>query len=360
MSSEKRIISIDIARIIAALLVVSIHVSVFYEFSSFNFFLNNIIARLAVPFFFVVSGYFAAIKLRGPDGNSYIWEYVKKIFFVYAAWSIVYFPFDFITIFEIYQKIDTAILTYIKRSIFMGSHYYLWFFTAQISSAVIFYFFYKYGKLRYLFFILPFLYIIGLLGDSYYYAIKDNAFWLQIYRIIDFWGTTKNGLFFGLPLFSLGYLAEKYNSSIGREKVVCLLIGSFSFYALEWVFLADKLTLEKYSFNIFLAPTIFFLFLWLIKLDINGKNMFIPHARDISLLIYCGHGIFLLFLKYFLIQNHIDHAGQMLALFAVFLPSFALALAIIYFKRSYNLLINLKPGASPDFPSRHREWRHDI
>jgi surface polysaccharide O-acyltransferase-like enzyme len=56
---------IDLIKFICALFVVSIHVSPFASYNSFiNYGLKNYIARIAVPFFFVASGYFRIIELE--------------------------------------------------------------------------------------------------------------------------------------------------------------------------------------------------------------------------------------------------------------------------------------------------------
>lgn len=50
---------IDVMRIVASILVVTIHTAPFEMLCPpFDFVLTKIIARLAVPFFFVTSGYF--------------------------------------------------------------------------------------------------------------------------------------------------------------------------------------------------------------------------------------------------------------------------------------------------------------
>ena len=54
--------SINITRVICAILVVSIHAQPFNGISdSINYYDGNVISRIAVPFFFIVSGYYYCI-----------------------------------------------------------------------------------------------------------------------------------------------------------------------------------------------------------------------------------------------------------------------------------------------------------
>lgn len=70
MTDNRRINSIDIARLFAAILVVAIHTQAITWFSSYSNGNIQILTRVAVPFFFCTSGYF----LR----NIYIYIYIKR------------------------------------------------------------------------------------------------------------------------------------------------------------------------------------------------------------------------------------------------------------------------------------------
>ena len=62
---QKRNNSIDIFRLICSIMVIMIHVSPFIEINeSIGFFFSTIFPRIAVPFFFAVSGYFYHKKLE--------------------------------------------------------------------------------------------------------------------------------------------------------------------------------------------------------------------------------------------------------------------------------------------------------
>src|SRR5262245_58513095 len=81
--------SIESVRYIAAFAVICIHF--FYPKNKELTLVVNQWARFAVPFFFVVSGYFLAERLKNNDKPLVYWRYLKKIFFLYIAWQFIYF-----------------------------------------------------------------------------------------------------------------------------------------------------------------------------------------------------------------------------------------------------------------------------
>ena len=58
-TANKSYIGIDLFRVIAAILIIAIHTSPFGSYSAWaDFVLTRVIARVAVPFFFMTSGFF--------------------------------------------------------------------------------------------------------------------------------------------------------------------------------------------------------------------------------------------------------------------------------------------------------------
>ena len=78
--------ALDLVKFILAFFVVAIHIDPFspevYEEAEFlNYYSQQLVCRLAVPFYFAVSGFlvFAKIDIKNPD-SSYIKKYCFKIF----------------------------------------------------------------------------------------------------------------------------------------------------------------------------------------------------------------------------------------------------------------------------------------
>lgn len=81
----------DYVRMAAACMVVAIHT---YPFISINetleFIMTHILCRTAVPYFFMVTGYFVLPKAVENEG--YFKEYLKKTGWIYAVSTLLYLP----------------------------------------------------------------------------------------------------------------------------------------------------------------------------------------------------------------------------------------------------------------------------
>ena len=88
MDAKKNFGSLDGMKLLAAFLVVAIHTSPLESFSgNWDFFLTRVIARLAVPFFFMVTGQFV---LSGQE--KFPRPYIKKILVLYGISILFYVP----------------------------------------------------------------------------------------------------------------------------------------------------------------------------------------------------------------------------------------------------------------------------
>ena len=86
---------LDLFRLAAAYLVIAIHTSPLASYSlQGDFFFTRILARTAVPFFFMVTGQFILSDyLNGKTGDcSAIFRYLKKVLLLYAVSIILYLP----------------------------------------------------------------------------------------------------------------------------------------------------------------------------------------------------------------------------------------------------------------------------
>ena len=83
--------NVDLFKYIFSIVILILHLHPFLQTSyHLNLFFNNIVGRICVPFFFIVSGYFIAKKEQ--KKKKYIDKYIKSIFYVYIVWCIIYIP----------------------------------------------------------------------------------------------------------------------------------------------------------------------------------------------------------------------------------------------------------------------------
>jgi len=90
---------IDIAKFLMSFCVIAIHAPEYlYPADRTYPFLFNYIIRLAVPFFFIASGYFMTEKMSGmkdEEKRSYLKSRSKKLFLIWLYWTAIYLPLSF-------------------------------------------------------------------------------------------------------------------------------------------------------------------------------------------------------------------------------------------------------------------------
>lgn len=336
---KKQYAAVDILKFTCALLVVTIHTAPFMDISpDIDFFIVQILGRLAVPFFFIISGYFAFLHIdftkpwKDEQNLAYIKKYLWRIIKLYLLWSLLYFP---LTIHDGLQGglTITYFIRYIRDFFLNGSYYHLWYLPGLIfASAFIYYLLLKFGKKKTLFTVII-LYIIGSAFNIYSVAFSDNSF-IALYSSLFL--TTRNGLFFGSIFVFLGAVLANYDDYM--DKKTCLMAGSISFFAM----IAEVYILKNFGFMhslasmyIFLVPTIFFFFQYLMQLDIPYKP-FYKVLRNMSLLIYVSHIIFIVILNYL-----VPSWNSLIIYIGVIILSSLFAYGIMIASRRYPILKNL-------------------
>ncbi len=298
---RKQYHAIDFFKFICAILVVSIHVAPFGQQQSKNlfFYLNFIIqgyfGMIAVPFFFVTSGFLLFKKMDKENLNiSIVKRYLFKLLRLYLIWSLIYFPLKLNWFFH--QKIGTFhfILTYIRDFFFVGSHIHLWYFSSLIFAVfLISVLLYKKVSLKKIFVISFIFYFIGLFGQSWFgllVPLKNN--FPQFFSILSLmqhlFVTTRNGLFEGFLFVTIGMLFAFYPISIKQKHAFMGLIFSMILLALEiFVFHYFHFVREGNMF-LFLVPTVFFLFSFVYHLEFPNHPIY-QALRTLSSIIFYLH-----------------------------------------------------------------------
>lgn len=84
--------NLDILKYISSILIIILHLRPFLNISNeLDLAFNNIITRICVPIFFIITGYFVAKKEK--DNPNYIDHYIKKTIPLYLIWSLLYLIF---------------------------------------------------------------------------------------------------------------------------------------------------------------------------------------------------------------------------------------------------------------------------
>lgn len=303
---KKTYYALDIAKFISAFLVICIHTGPLLDINETgNFILVQIIARIAVPLFFIISGFLFFAKLDDKrEWNDYrniaaLKHYVLRLGKIYLLWSLLYLPFNYLLVRG--DGFHTmTLIRYLRDFCFTGSYYHLWFLPALMVAVCAVYFLRRFVSLRTTLVISGILYLIGMMGNVYPQLVEEIPYVQTAYQYYtEIFVTTRNGIFFGMLFISLGAYFAK-----GRMMVNHGSLAPFIGFVLSLAALFGECFLLKEhgfmhdlaSMYLMLIPTVCFLFVWLLSLDMQKRAIY-KVLRILSLLIYVSHLMFIVILN---------------------------------------------------------------
>jgi hypothetical protein len=266
----KRNFALDLTKVLLAVMVVGIHTAPFSGMSTgLDFFTRNGVFHLAVPLFFMVTGYY----FISIDSFARFKKWFSHIVILYVFWMLVYLPFYMpgynLSAMQVsgYSLFITVVLGY----------FHLWYVAATIVAGLILYFMrgWKVGRLA----------TIGLVLYSAGVALQYLAYYR--YPSISFY-KYQNFLFLALPFMMAGLAVAKSDLlAIKNKFVLYALAAGLLCFAVE-ILLASRVTaadrgFDMYFSRFFIAPALFTL---IIKSDLTYPRI------DIALLpsvIYFTH-----------------------------------------------------------------------
>ena len=135
MARTKIFTGIDYFRLIAAFMVIAIHISPFEILNkNFDYIITYCIGRMAVPFFLMTTGYFVLAPYISSNFQRKFpfQKAVLKNGVLYLVTTIFYLPLS------IYSgNIPHTPIEFIKWFIFDGTFYHLWYFPAVILGCIL-------------------------------------------------------------------------------------------------------------------------------------------------------------------------------------------------------------------------------
>ena len=218
----RRVESVDVFRLIAIIAVIAIHTQPFRghagEPESWKLLsiLIDQLARFAVPFFFVISGFFWGVKVNsGADISAVSSAMAKRIFSLFVIWSIIYLlPYNLTTIPGLgllgpikynYWVIASAAEKSPLNLLMTGTKAHLWFLFELLCALGINSVFIKQKFHKALIAVSLALYLFGLAAKAY----ANTP--VGVDTAID----TINGPFFGTIFFATGYFLSRLSPNPG-------------------------------------------------------------------------------------------------------------------------------------------------
>lgn len=145
-----RFSSLDFLKFLMAIVVVAIHTHPFEKIlvGKFLDYYESLVI-VAVPFFFICSGFFLQLKLnycKEPEKIVFFRNYIYNLIKVYILWTIIYLP---LTIYGAYSSgmgLKIGFFSFLRGVFLRGENYYswpLWYLLSMVLSMILLLFFYK-------------------------------------------------------------------------------------------------------------------------------------------------------------------------------------------------------------------------
>ena len=184
---------LDRFRLAAAVLVVCIHTSPLATYTPLgDLWLTRILARVAVPFFLMLSG--ACLAQQNWRTLGRFW---KRTLVLYLCAAALYLPLNWYS-----GTLPRTLGQGLRQLLVDGTFYTLWYFPAVLLGVLVARGLHRLGLPAALT-VAGLLYLVGLGGDSYYGLLSSIPAFETLYGgIFSLWEYTRNGLFY-VPLFLL-------------------------------------------------------------------------------------------------------------------------------------------------------------
>ncbi|MBZ0324189.1 membrane-bound serine racemase VanT [Enterococcus casseliflavus] len=223
-------------RVLLAMMVVAIHCLPLHRlWPDGDILITLTLFRIAVPFFFMISGYYVFSDLA--TQNSYparqrVWHFIKKQLQVYLIATLLFLPLAW---YSGMLGLNMPLGTFIQTLLVNGILYHLWYFPAIITGSLLVMGLLTRLSFKQVFFIAVGLYVVGLGGDSWSGLAAQTPitpFYSLIFQLL---AGTRNGIFFAPLFLLLGVLARRFAKKPASPhrysylmiSLICLLLESY-------------------------------------------------------------------------------------------------------------------------------------
>lgn len=292
---NKQYNAIDVTRLFMAICVVAIHTRPLESVTNTVIMsLYNTVLALAVPFFFMATGFLLFDNMDDKKSGSTYLRKLKnhgiKLIKAYIMWSIIFLPVSIYGYYYEGESVIKAIFLYIRNLFFQGEHFYswhLWYLLSAIYTIGLIWLLVKKvnGDLRICAAVAIVFFLLAHLLD--YSVVRMESLPLVLKKIVKLYQVTfgRGRMLSGTYLIIFGMLVAKHKKIIARIPSL-FLIGGVSVTFIISAFLNNMFTL---------LMTIVLLFACIQKIKIRGNKSIFRYMRRTSTVIYYTHMLFFLY-----------------------------------------------------------------
>lgn len=296
--------AIDYTRLVMTFIVMAAHCRALSCFGEpVHYYAQELFGRLAVPFFFFCTGYFALGSGRDPAAvQRGLLARVKKMLYIYVYWTLLYVPlaiFEYLHVEK--QSVAQALAKFVHEFFFTGSFYHLWYInSAAFALFLLWCCLRRRLSWRTILLLSAVLYCAGLSFSSWYLLVRRLPFWdipviytptkLFLQIII----RPNDGLLFGFPFVAFSaYLSQRQIPSRKVCRVgflLSMMAGAAEVIYIRYLGLGGPF--PDSSLYCFLPFAATFLFCGLLQIP-AAKQVETRNLRKISALMYFVHKWFI-------------------------------------------------------------------
>ena len=298
MTERKIYPSLDIAKFVMAMLILTQHTSNEWAHSTGLVHAFFGLGNFAVPFFFACSGFLFFSKLSTLDDEGrkdYYKSWSIRIGKMYLVWTLIYFCFVFAGWLNKGFTWEMP-LKYIHGALVFTTYATIWFLPALWVGVSICYWMKRHCKAWVTWMTMGVLLLIGntfgsygnLVCDSFGGAMTSFYDWYM-----DVFITWRNGAFNGAPFVALGMLLVYHPAWKLKQWMNVFMTGFFC-----GLFIVEAFLIGRYHFSsatdqgFMMLPAIYFMMVTLVGWDVKPRPIWL-HCRNLSMLIFLSQRLFL-------------------------------------------------------------------
>ncbi len=293
---NKRFYSIDILKLICACFVAGLHSQFICDLNRpLGDLVNASFGRMAVPFFSCVSGYFF---IKGAlQGKRILLHQIAALLKYYLLLSLLYLIWDAVNGSFAGMNPSEIIITVVKRFMFYGTYYHLWFFPCIIYSLLVIGLAVRRHVLNWLLIFCLAAYILAAFSYGWNQAgviiipgLSRLLNWFDFDYIRRFAGVT-------LPFAALGAVILKTDGWWAKGRRYCILavmwLGSMILNVLEVKFVIDTEIAKGTTITFTLIFVVYFTFLMGLRHPMENRAAAGKFCRRTSVILYGLHPLIL-------------------------------------------------------------------
>lgn len=245
------------------------------------------ICRVAVPVFFIITGYFFGYEID-KDKKIKIRNKMVRIAKLSLFAFGLYLIFSFLTcILKPEKFIDYLEVTYWTEMIIFGNvpAVHLWYLIALLQSLGFIYICCNFKKTKWLYWLIPIGLLLNLLFGSYNFIIPDDIFSNNLLL-------SRNALTVGMPCILIGMLIRRVEPNLPSQRriVVITITGLIGLY-IETIILEKVFPPKMGDIILLTIPVATTVFIYFLRLDLSKSSSYriASWGRAYSLDIYIWH-----------------------------------------------------------------------